>query len=297
MLFVAFAWAIVDLRAAARVANAAGGSPTTAVAEAGNDFGFRLLRTLTPDRAPANVAVSPLSVSQALTMAEFYCPTEQNAAMAAGTSGAGAFTTIDSCNNPVGLITSGGEDTQLNFLATFVAPIGEALWNMGPAWPPGSPHYGQAPTLISGTLHCASTQTVPLTGWTYNGPAKVTLVGQFGAHLDPRVLPNMPGYDPLNKDDTPQIPSKHVYTPAEEAERDRVKATFTPDLMHRWQAMLASMAGDAAARPSHPDGRDPASANWGSAHRRHFCDDERDRAAGCRERPAELLHGPQCSGL
>jgi len=40
----------------------------TAVTEAQNDFGFRLLRTLTPARSPANVIVSPLSLSQALTM-------------------------------------------------------------------------------------------------------------------------------------------------------------------------------------------------------------------------------------
>ncbi len=68
MLFVAFAWAIVDLRAAARVANAAGGSPTTAAAEAGNDFGCRLLRTLAAEPGAVNVIVSPLSMSQALTM-------------------------------------------------------------------------------------------------------------------------------------------------------------------------------------------------------------------------------------
>lgn len=39
------------------------------VAEADNDFGFRLPRTLVSDHVSSNVIVSPLSVSQALTMA------------------------------------------------------------------------------------------------------------------------------------------------------------------------------------------------------------------------------------
>jgi serine protease inhibitor len=67
-LFVALLWAIVDVRAAARLANAAGGPPTAAVIEAGNAFGFRLLRTLAAEPGAVNVMVSPLSVSLALTM-------------------------------------------------------------------------------------------------------------------------------------------------------------------------------------------------------------------------------------
>jgi serine protease inhibitor len=50
-----------------KIANGSAASMVT-VTEAENDFGFRLLRTLAPDRAPANVTVSPLSISQALTM-------------------------------------------------------------------------------------------------------------------------------------------------------------------------------------------------------------------------------------
>lgn len=52
----------------AREVNAAEEAPTAAVAVAGNDFGFRLLRTLNANGTATNVIVSPLSVSQALTM-------------------------------------------------------------------------------------------------------------------------------------------------------------------------------------------------------------------------------------
>jgi serine protease inhibitor len=38
------------------------------VAVADNDFGFRLLRTLNANGAATNLIVSPISVSQALTM-------------------------------------------------------------------------------------------------------------------------------------------------------------------------------------------------------------------------------------
>jgi serine protease inhibitor len=52
----------------AREVNAAEEAPTAAVAVADNDFGFRLLRTLNANGTATNVIVSPLSVSQALTM-------------------------------------------------------------------------------------------------------------------------------------------------------------------------------------------------------------------------------------
>jgi serine protease inhibitor len=52
----------------AREVNAAEEAPTAAVAVADNDFGFRLLRTLNANGAATNLIVSPISVSQALTM-------------------------------------------------------------------------------------------------------------------------------------------------------------------------------------------------------------------------------------
>jgi serine protease inhibitor len=48
--------------------NAAEEASTAAVAMAGNDFGFRLLRTLNANGTATNLIVSPISVSQALTM-------------------------------------------------------------------------------------------------------------------------------------------------------------------------------------------------------------------------------------
>jgi serine protease inhibitor len=52
----------------AREVNAAEEAPTAAVAVADNDFGFRLLRTLNANGTATNLIVSPISVSQALTM-------------------------------------------------------------------------------------------------------------------------------------------------------------------------------------------------------------------------------------
>ena len=48
--------------------NAAEEAPTAAVAVARNDFGLRLLRALNANGTATNLIVSPLSVSQALTM-------------------------------------------------------------------------------------------------------------------------------------------------------------------------------------------------------------------------------------
>jgi serine protease inhibitor len=52
----------------AREVNAAEEAPTAAVAVADNDFGFRLLRALNANGTATNLIVSPISVSQALTM-------------------------------------------------------------------------------------------------------------------------------------------------------------------------------------------------------------------------------------
>jgi serine protease inhibitor len=68
MLLAVLAWSIADSRGAPRVAGAAGESPAATVADAGNDFGFRLLRTLAAEPGAGNVIISPLSVSQALAM-------------------------------------------------------------------------------------------------------------------------------------------------------------------------------------------------------------------------------------
>jgi serine protease inhibitor len=69
MLLAVLVWTTVSwCGGTAREVNAAEEAPTAAVAVADNDFGFRLLRTLNANGTATNVIVSPLSVSQALTM-------------------------------------------------------------------------------------------------------------------------------------------------------------------------------------------------------------------------------------
>ena len=60
-------WSISGCARRPKTANVSAAS-MAAVTEAENDFGFRLLRTLTPEHAPANIIVSPFSASEALTM-------------------------------------------------------------------------------------------------------------------------------------------------------------------------------------------------------------------------------------
>lgn len=60
-------WSISGCASRPKTANVSAAS-MAAVTEAENDFGFRLLRTLTPEHAPANIIVSPFSASEALTM-------------------------------------------------------------------------------------------------------------------------------------------------------------------------------------------------------------------------------------
>jgi serine protease inhibitor len=69
ILLAALVWSTVSwCRGTAREVNAVEEAPTAAVAVAGNDFGFRLLGTLNANGTATNLIVSPLSVSQALTM-------------------------------------------------------------------------------------------------------------------------------------------------------------------------------------------------------------------------------------
>jgi serine protease inhibitor len=68
MLLAVLVCSIADWCGVAREVSAAPEAPMATVAVAGNDFGFRLLLALNANGAPSNVIVSPLSVSQALTM-------------------------------------------------------------------------------------------------------------------------------------------------------------------------------------------------------------------------------------
>ncbi len=68
MLLAVLVCSIADWCGVAREVSAASEAPTATVAVAGNDFGFRLLLALNANGAASNVIVSPLSVSQALTM-------------------------------------------------------------------------------------------------------------------------------------------------------------------------------------------------------------------------------------
>jgi serine protease inhibitor len=62
---VLLVWAIAGCSSKPKNISAAS---MASVTETENDFGFRLLHSLTPEHAPANVIVWPLSLSQALTM-------------------------------------------------------------------------------------------------------------------------------------------------------------------------------------------------------------------------------------
>ena len=69
MLLAVLVWSTAGwCGSTAREVNAAEEAPTAAVAVADNDFGFRLLRALNANGTATNLIVSPLSVSQALTM-------------------------------------------------------------------------------------------------------------------------------------------------------------------------------------------------------------------------------------
>ena len=69
MLLALLVWSTASwCGGAAREVNAAEEAPTATVAVAANDFGFRLLHALNANGTATNLIVSPLSVSQALTM-------------------------------------------------------------------------------------------------------------------------------------------------------------------------------------------------------------------------------------
>jgi serine protease inhibitor len=69
ILLAVLVWSTVSwCGGTAREVNAAEEAPTAAVAVADNDFGFRLLRALNSNGTATNLIVSPISVSQALTM-------------------------------------------------------------------------------------------------------------------------------------------------------------------------------------------------------------------------------------